>query len=490
MNKNNFSKLCLISLLTFSLASCGEEKNEEAYTDDTTFNGTTYYDKVETRSKFVNDDERNIDEHLENGVLNDSYWNSLSGVWQNESATYPHNGVQKRNLLYVKDGKNTYLGFRGRGMYNTLSDTNKNDAGYILPEGACIISKNRLGPGRYEFEMAAMPRYGGVSAAWTYMTETGNELTSQNEIDIEIGGEKGKDAFTHEWCTSWTKKTNKSTKNVDTSKVAYMNDGVFHKYSFDWYTDYCGSGKGRVDWFIDGVLISSISGGVVTDKEMPLWIGLWFPNWTNMASFDTDYLLLKSAKYTAFGGDQPYEEVRAKAGYTQEDPSKSSIQSISYDSVKNINKLANSSFENFSLCKQDQSYFGWNTNELSEGASVKITNESNTPNGHSFLLESGKENTNLSQWVECAYGGYTFDYSLLSKILPSSEINLEFHYWNSYRNKEVKNATSLSLTNTSWEEKKGTLTLPDNCYHLEMRISAKKGSVYLDDSSLIYKGKN
>ena len=218
MNKNNFSKLCLISLLTFSLASCGEEKNEEAYTDDTTFNGTTYYDKVETRSKFANDDERNIDEHLENGVLNDSYWNSLSGVWQNESATYPHNGVQKRNLLYVKDGKNTYLGFRGRGMYNTLSDTNKNDAGYILPEGACIISKNRLGPGRYEFEMAAMPRYGGVSAAWTYMTETGNELTSQNEIDIEIGGEKGKDTFTHEWCTSWTKKTNKSTKNVDTSK--------------------------------------------------------------------------------------------------------------------------------------------------------------------------------------------------------------------------------------------------------------------------------
>ena len=209
-----------------------------------------------------------------------------------------------------------------------------------------------------------------------------------------------------------------------------------------------------------------------------------------MASFDTDYLVLKSAKYTAFGGDQPYEEVRAKAGYTQEDPSKSSIQSITYDSVKNINKLANSSFENFSLCKQDQSYFGWNTNELSEGASVKITNESNTPNGHSFLLEAGKENTNLSQWVECAYGGYTFDYSLLSEILPSSEINLEFHYWNSYRNKEVKDATSLSLTSTNWEEKKGTLTLPDNCYHLEMRISAKKGSVYLDDSSLIYKGKN
>ena len=69
-------------------------------------------------------------------------------------------------------------------------------------------------------------------------------------------------------------------------------------------------------------------------------------------------------------------------------------------------------------------------------------------------------------------------------------INLEFHYWNSYRNKEVKDATSLSLTSTNWEEKKGTLTLPDNCYHLEMRISAKKGSVYLDDSSLIYKGKN
>lgn len=475
---------------TIALFSCGAggKKKEEPFTDDTTFNGTEYYEKVETRNAFEKNDERNIDEELLDGKLNDEYWNTLSGVWQNESATYPHNGVQKRNLLYVKDGNNTYLGFRGKGIYNTLSDTEKSSDGYILPEGACIISKNKLGPGRYEFEMAAMPRYGGVSAAWTYLSETGNELTSQNEIDIEIGGEAGKDTFTHEWCTSWTKKTNKSTKNIDTSSVAYMNDGAFHKYTFDWYTNYLDGGKGRVDWFIDGVLICSISGGVITDKEMPLWIGLWFPSWTNMASFDTDYLLLKSAKYTAFDSNQPYEEIRAKAGYTQEDPSKSSIQNINYDDVKNINKLSNPSFELANITKQDQSYNGWIPSELSTGAEIKQTTESSKNGEHSFMLTAGQNEASISQWMECAYQGYKYDYSFLGKLGESSEGKIEFHYWNSYRNKEVADATSLSLSKTSWEEIKGSLEMPEKCYHLEIRLVSKKGNVYFDESSLIYKG--
>lgn len=491
MYKKNFLKIAAITVPLFSLLSCtnGEKAKEKPFTDDTTFNGTEYYDKVETRSAFDLEDERNIDEKLSNGKLNDDYWNTLSGVWQNESATYPHNGVQKRNLLYVKDNDSTYLAFRGRGMYNTLSDTEKSSDGYTLPEGACIITKNKLGPGRYEFEMAAMPRYGGVSAAWTYLSESGNELTSQNEIDIEIGGEAGKDTFTHEWCTSWTKKTNKSTKNIDTSSVAYLNDGAFHKYTFDWYTNYLDEGKGRVDWFIDGILICSISGGVVTDKEMPLWIGLWFPSWTNMASFDTDYLLLKSAKYTAFDTNQPYEEIRAKSGYTQEDPSKSGIQNINYDVIKNLNKISNPSFESFEVTKQDQTHNGWISNELSTGGEIKQTQESNTSGGHSFLLTTGENETSASQWIECSYEGYKFDYSFLGKLVEGSEANIEFHYWNSYRNKEIAEAKKLSLTKTSWEELKGSLEgLPEKCYHLEIRLAVKKGSAYFDESSLIYRG--
>jgi hypothetical protein len=77
-----------------------------------------------------------------------------------------------------------------------------------------------------------------------------SEATSQNEIDIELGGDA---QYTNEWTTTWTTHTDKETDSVDVSKVCYLNDGKFHKYTFDWYTDYNGnSGVKRVDWFVDG----------------------------------------------------------------------------------------------------------------------------------------------------------------------------------------------------------------------------------------------
>jgi hypothetical protein len=44
--------------------------------------------------------------------------------------------------------------------------------------------------------------------------------------------------YTNEWTTTWTTHTDKETDSVDVSKVCYLNDGKFHKYTFDWYTDY------------------------------------------------------------------------------------------------------------------------------------------------------------------------------------------------------------------------------------------------------------
>jgi len=489
MNKKILgSRLAVLALSPLLLASCGEEAVSSSYDDDETFNGTAYYDNVETRAKFQLDDERNIDESFEDGRMNDDYWNTLDGVWQNESSTYPHNGVRKKNLFYVRDGDSTYLAFRGLGGYNRDLTTASGD--YRMPEGACIISKNRLGPGRYEFEMAALPRYGGVSAAWTYMTETGNESTSQNEIDIEIGGEASEDTFTHEWCTSWTKKGNKQTKNVDVSSIVHMNDGAFHKYTFDWYTSYGDTEAGRVDWFIDGILIASVRKSVVTDKEMPLWIGVWFPNWTNAALFDTDYLLLKSARYTAFDVAQPYEEVRTKAGYTQETPSKAGIQTIDYSVIENLNKLANGDFSTLDECALDGSYFGW-----SKGNAGTIELSGEHPNGGandtSFLLTAGaNETATASQWLESAYAGYKYDLSVTGKLGDASQGGVEIHYWNRLKTKEVAEKTVLSFTGSSWSDLTSSIEMPEGSYNLEIRLVSGSGSAYFSKASLIYKGAN
>ena len=86
--------------------------------------------------------------------------------------------------------------------------------GRIKAEGGVIMSKNFLKPGRFEINMRPMPREGGVTAMWTYYCATGNEETSQNEIDIELGGDG---QYTNQWCTTWTTHSMKETQMMDVS---------------------------------------------------------------------------------------------------------------------------------------------------------------------------------------------------------------------------------------------------------------------------------
>ncbi|MCI2110812.1 MAG: glycoside hydrolase family 16 protein [Bacilli bacterium] len=495
-NKKPFA--LLISALAFlPLAACGEASSLgssavsssglEPDLDDTPFNGTAYYDHVNTRVGFDAGCDLNIDEELSGGALNDDYWNALSGVWQNDATSYPHNGVQARNLYYVKDGDETYLGIKGRGMYSSSSDSKVDANGYILPEGGCLISKNHLAPGRYEIDMAAMPRYGGVSAMWTYLCETGNENTSQNEIDIEIGGEAEKDTFSHEWCTSWTKKTNKQTVNVDTSSLCYLNDGSFHKYTFDWYTNYNGTDKGKVDWFVDGVCIASVSGGVVTDIDMPLWIGLWFPNWTNMAAFDEDFMLVKSIKYTAFDETQYYEESRAKAGYTQVDPSMAGIDSIDYSDVKNANRLSNGDMERSAIARQDSSYMGWLKSDAGDGTS-EFVSDSASGSKALRLTAAATEPMIFAQNIGSAYEGYRYRYSFAGKNVASGAGALEIHYL-SRLGLDVAPATTIAIDSAdAYKTYSGEITVPAKAKTLEVRLVASSGSACFDDVSLVYEG--
>jgi hypothetical protein len=450
---------------------------------------TAYYDSIADRASFDTTNENNINEELTGGVLNDNVWNTLDGTWQNDSSSYPHNGVRSRNLFYVTKGDKTLLGFKGRGIYNSDSDT-ITSSGYREPEGACIISKNHLGPGRYEINMAAMPREGGVTAMWTYCTVTGSEATSQNEIDIEIGGNTSQ-TYMHEWCTSWTNHTTKDTENVDVSKICYLNDGIIHKYTFDWYTNYENTGVKRVDWFIDGILIASVEGDVVTDYEMPLWIGLWFPNWSSVAAFDTDYLLVESIKYSAFDSSQDYEDCRAKSGYTQTVPSLAGIQTISYETTQNVNKLSNGEFESLDICKQDQTYMGWFLDTASSG-SISLSDDA--PDDSSVQLTAGSGTGSvhgeyLCQTITNAYGGYKYNYSFDAKKGSDDAVaNIELHY-KTISDKAISSATQkIAITNTEWTTYSGSLVMPDGAGILEIDLCAENGSTLFDNASLQFTG--
>lgn len=477
-------KLC-VSLIFLSsiLASCGGSSNNDN-TGPITIDPNNYYEQVERNASFDLENEKNFSQTMENG-LNDNIFYSLEGAWHTDVAGGEHNGMKHRNLFYTNDGTTSYLAIKGRGYYNK-------EAGTIdgRPEGACLVTKEHLGPGRYEIKMSAMPREGGVTAMWTYCTTTGNESTSQNEIDIEIGGTTNGTNYESIWCTSWTKKNVKETNAVDVTDKLYMNDGKIHTYTFDWYTNYRNSDERRVDWFIDGIYINSITGSAVPEHETPLWIGLWFPPlWSGQASFDKDYLLIEKISYTAFDENQYYETCRSEPGYNKINPSEANIQTLDFNEIKNINKLSNGDFESLDKASKDNSYYGWKIDSASLG-SVSLTSGQQ---GNAFMLTASNDTSSkyhgeyLKQSLTNVFEGYKFDFQIAAKLNDSnSEGNVEI-YIKSSTNKLISKEI-IPVTSLNYETISRNITLPEDAYLIEINITSENGSVCFDNASLIYKG--
>lgn len=477
--KKSYLLLCLGLL---SLNSCGpSDTNSSPNGGDNPVVDANYYQNVEQRAKFNKESQLNFNDDFTNGI-DDDVFAILDAKW-NAGGIKEHNGVRKRNIFYTKDSSNNgYVAIKGRGLYNQEEGTIEGS-----PEGGCFITKNHLGPGRYEIKMAAMPREGGITAFWTYCTTTGSEATSQNEIDIEIGGKTNGTSYEALWATTWTTHENKTTEAVDVTNQLYLNDGKIHTYTFDWYTAYPGSLSPRIDWFIDGKYVVSVENDSVPTHDMPLWIGLWFQSWAGEAQFDTDYLLIDQVSYTAFEETQTYTKCRAKPQYTQFVPSQSDIPSISMETIKNTNKLANAQFSKTSSTK-DGSLYGWFNDASSKGTSEIITGDKN----YLKLTASSDTSENYhgqytKQTITEAYPGYKFDFSINArKENEASKGQINLYYYDK-RSTLIKNET-IDLDSLTDKNYSKSIVMPDKSYSLVVELTADDGITYFSDASLIFRG--
>lgn len=477
--------LSLLCLNVISLCSCSNDNKKTSFTPDT---DPLYYSKVEERAKFSLDTSNNIEEDFENGLDDDEFY-VIDGAWHTNVSGWKHNGVQSRNVFYAKDKNNKkYLAIKAKGYYNKDDENHLNE-----PEGGCILSKNHLGPGRYEIKMAAMPREGGVTAMWTYCTTTGNEATSQNEIDIELGGASSSGSqFEEYWTTSWTSKSNKQTDKVDVSTFDglnyFLNDGKMHTYTFDWYTEYHDQEYPRVDWFIDGVFTKSISGSMVPDTMMPLWIGVWFPPaWAGNPSFKEDYLLIENISYKAFDVSSQYvNSCRAEASYTKHKPSSLNMETLNFEEISSINKLSNGDFESLDICKSDSSYYGWSVDPISKG-NVTLSQGNNSPSSFKLTASNDQNEYNgeyLTQSITNAYQGFKYKFSIDAKLDDNSNGNIELYF----KNKTGKLISKEIIKVDSKEFKTYTkdIIMPQDSFILEIDLTSESGSTYYDNASLIF----
>lgn len=480
MKKINY--LYLTPVLVLSLTGCGnvQPTKKTDYTPDT---DPTYYSKVEERNSFDTTNSININESFTNGISDNKFY-SIDGVWD-AGSTQPHNGVRSRNLFYTTDeDNNKLLAIKGRGRYNEEDAATKNK-----PEGAVLITKDHLRPGRFEITMASFPRFGGCSAFWTYCSTTGNEATSQNEIDIEIGGGG---QYTNEWCTTWTTHTTKETKNMSLEDQLHFNDGKMHKYTFDWYTDYEGTGEKRIDWFVDGVFVTSITGAAVPEHEMPLWIGLWLPSWAGDSLFDTDYMLIKNISYTAFDENQFVENCRSYTSYTKTVPSTLNIQTIDYSTIKNINKFSNPNFTKTTEYAANN-YYGWQINTKDSKGTFAFSKEGSTSSSKALELTASSDTSSkyhgeyVSQNLGGAYEGYQYQLTIDAKLKDSSSAgNIEIYYLDGGNTKLKKDTIKIETTNFVSYNK--YITMPKNAANLRIDLTSEDGTVCYSNASLTYQG--
>ena len=203
-----------------------------------------------------------------------------------------NNGVSYKNVSVTKDG-NVVLQANGDLYDGPITGP----TGGKTRVGACLITHETFGPGRYEVRMKALPRFGATTAIWTYWNgkdDTGKTLNQ--EIDIELGIQN---SFQKTMTTNWVTTVENNTQTVDTPQVIH-NDGEWHTYSFEWQT----TPIKEVRYFLDGVQISSSRSNVPTYAGQ-FWIGHWFPQaWAGLPDFETDYMFVDWVKITPYKGQE------------------------------------------------------------------------------------------------------------------------------------------------------------------------------------------
>ena len=507
-------------------------------------NDSSYYGTFDRRSTvdFSNALTDNFD-----GSIAD-FWRIVDGAWHhNENygegtkGNDYHNGCLKENvqLMDSYDGKDGVLALRAtadsysyhddeltnRFKYNFSEKiTEKSDNIDSTRSGACLVTPEIYGPGRYETVMKPLPFDGTVSALWTFQW-AGNG-TEQNEIDIEIvsGGTEGSYAVI--WYTSWTASNSTVSEHVKLADVDldyFLNDGQWHKFTFDWYTDFNFSGDKRIDWFIDEKCIYSLTGenmdiqNKISDHPGSIWLGCWLSGWSSKYTYrnwDTAYMLVDSFTYIPFTNldglketsyrptDYKLYKAVTSASSDEDDYLVKKVDSATVDSFM-TQWLVNGDFENVyqggvyimdreNVGTGNQGYVGWVKGKIKRtyigDINVELVDDANT-GSHALKVEANTvaENTNVK-----VYDNYKFDFEMYAKLGSAESvgwIKILFRIDDDgYAQIDTTKTITLNITSTDYTKISQEIVAPVGTREMIIRVGCESGSVIVDSGSMLYKG--
>ena len=471
-SKTITSALCLLSAL-LAAVSCSSQKEEESSlsgvsVDDSLASGDDLL--LGLGAKF--DDDNAIFDDFSGGV-DPSLWTIGDGAWGSGNG-----GVVPGNVSYTDDG---VLILRGNGLYYSGSDIS--GVGTLKDgrnTGAALISKFRTRPGRYQIKMTVLPRLGSCTAFWTYAnrsTESG--INDNHEIDIELPGGKSTSviSFKNVLNTNYVTAQYNISEDVDVSSLredspASLNDGQFHVFGFDWYTD-----PEVIVYYVDGV-VTAVNREFVPNMETRLWVGNWFPNnagFVGQSNFETDYMYVDWIQYRPFL-DQPYEAHDAAVTVSGASLSDYPSSPVSYPVV---DKIANGDFEYLSSHSEDG--YGWRYSTIgeAEGESDYSRGGDYGQNGSYGAEISGLGY--LEQNIDSVYDEFRHSLSFQAKGKGGYA---EVAFLGSYASNEIE-TVRIDLDSDEWKTYSKELTAPEGTYSMRLRFFASNHLSDIDNVSLV-----
>ena len=480
----NKSLLCclLVSSFAISISGCQVKENKEDVVE---------YPEVSEDLEILDgvsfDYDHAFFDDFTNGVNYDD-WIISEDCWGSNKG-----GLTVKNLFYTDEGTllmratgNYYSGDEIRG-YGQVKDGKCT--------GASLVSKFVTGPGRYQVKMKPFPRLGACTAFWTYSNRpVPGQENDNHEIDIELPGgmHYGIHSFKYMMNTNYI--TEKYMDNSDfimsevtNNKIINLNDGEFHTFGFDWYTN-----PEVIVYSVDGI-VTCVSDIFIPYLTTRMWLGVWISfndSFMGAPNYESDFMEVDWVKYIPFDSTQPYTPCsvdQVSISTPRENyPTKPTSRPV-------VNKIANGDFEYF-VRKNQQDNYGWKYEKF-------LTEEEPLGDVCHASATAGKDGTAgavvrgggyLHTTVDAAYEGYQYDISFDAQAEGNDGV-MEVVYYGSYvPDISPIGSEFIQIHDGDWENYTKTITCPagTSCMTVEFYNNASNSNTKLsiDNVKMVKRG--
>jgi hypothetical protein len=331
-------------------------------------------------------------------------WDVAVGTWDKVS-----NGLRPENVFYSTYAPRVEAEGATGGIVVIQSNGDFMYDQTKRRQGGLLITKKAYGAGLYEARIKVVPRSGQCTALWTYWSNNGKTLETNecSEIDIEFPSSADFRGWEGTVYSKYVDSQHKVSKSEKYFAEKGYNDGNWYVMAFEWRTN-AETGDVAVVYYVDGKQVGVITGDCVPTRSATYWITSRFPDsigWIGDPQYEIAYMYVDWVRITEY--DDPIQvgavDDTSTTGATGTD--------LGTGVIPRTNYIANSQFVQPFTIK----------NMKNVDITSWVCNESAQKSGNSVLISPGGK---VYQNITSQYDGYTFEVEVNANVLSGNNFKV------------------------------------------------------------------